>query len=105
MAYRVTHKVFSLKNPGKIYQSCEEFWIDHGEEDVEVDAILDALEDQGKLIENADELSEDGTYVIYTKTFDSEETYDQYISNNSQIIDDNNYTYDMVPIFKGNVDI
>ena len=105
MAYRVVHKVISLKYPNRTYESCEEFWSIHEEDDIEIDAVLDTLENEGKLLENTDELSDDKTYVIYTKTFDSEETYNQYKSDNSQVIDDNNYIYDMIPMFKGTVDI
>ena len=97
MAYRTTHNIVSLKYPDKTWDTIDDFWNDHKSEDSEIDAILDDMENSGKLV-ITESLSSDGKYVIFQKDFDSEATYLSYQSSN-----DNETHYHFVTTFEGPV--
>lgn len=106
MAFRTIHKVTSLKYPQKTYTSADSFWADHEEEDAEITDIINVMLSDGRLLEDNDELSDDGMSVIYTKTFNSYEDYETYMNDNTNVISDNAINvYNFEVIFKGEVDI
>ena len=103
MAYRITHKMFSLKYPDKTWDNIDDFWNDHNEEDSEIDVVLDDMENSNKLV-ITESLSSDGQYVNFQKDFDSEDTYLSYTLANNKIICSNNEThYRFEKLFEGTV--
>tara|TARA_B100000579_G_C22847328_1_gene865219 strand:- start:2324 stop:2632 length:309 start_codon:yes stop_codon:yes gene_type:complete len=102
MAYRTRYKVRSLKHPNKTWDSSELFWADHSDEDKAVDEVLDAYEKAGKLSQN-DIIGEDKKHVIYTRTWDSILTHNEYLNKNDALIEENNLTHQFELIYEGNI--
>tara|TARA_B100000287_G_scaffold430044_1_gene484533 strand:- start:461 stop:769 length:309 start_codon:yes stop_codon:yes gene_type:complete len=102
MAYRTRYKVRSLKYPDKTWDTAELFWEDHKDEDKEVDDVLEVYERAGALSQN-DVIGFDKKHVVYTRTWDSILTHNEYINQNDALIEENNETYQFELIYEGNI--
>ena len=99
MSYTIKYKVVSIKYPDKTYSSDTAFWDDHRDQLGDPNNIIDDVNTleisdlknpvnlnaryiaEGKLISDLSTLSDDGTYVIYTKVYKDEQTLENYQSD------------------------
>ena len=100
MVYRIVHEITSTKYPEKTWDTVEDFWADHAEEDGPVDALLDSLEAENKLLVN-EFLSDSKEIVVLVKDFKSKTIYDDFINSNSHLIGGVESHYNFNPLFKG----
>ncbi len=102
MAYRTRYIIKSLKYPDKTWDTAELFWEDHKDEDKGIDDVLEVYERAGTLSQN-DIIGEDKKHVIYTRTWDSILTHNEYFDKYDVLIHENNKTYTFELIYEGNI--
>ena len=110
MSYTIKYKVVSRKYPNKTYSSYTAFWDDHRDQVGDPNNIINDVNTleisdlktpvnlnaryiaEGKLISDSSTLSDDGTYVIYTKVYKDEQTLEDYLSDKSSLTSDSGET-------------
>jgi hypothetical protein len=98
MPFDESYIVTSLRYPGKVYTSIEEFWADCEPEVTNAADANAAFKADGRILSTSSVLNEDGLSLTYTKTWFDEEASAEYDAEHASAITENDIVCEFTPI-------